>query len=86
MKSTRESLEKKYPMVKKYDSCLFEDYLHHLMIMLQVSERIDIPLEELMSFFYKGKIKLDLLEREEEEYGRQSVNFVREMSKDNGRE
>lgn len=79
MKSIRESLEQKYPMVKKYDCCLFEDYLHHLMIMQQVSERIEIPMDELMTFFYKGKIKQDLVEREEEEYGRQSNNSMREV-------
>lgn len=79
MKDFEKRMTEEFPNVKKYDKCLFEDYMHHLLIMEQVSKKIEIPLDELIDFFYKGKIKKDLIQREEECYGRQSNNTMREM-------
>lgn len=65
MEEAKRILMEKYPHVKEVNPGLFDDYLHHYMVMEQVSDKIAIPLDELMCFFYKGKIKQDLMEREE---------------------
>lgn len=77
-------MECQYPNVKKYDKELFYDYCHHRLVMEQISKKMNVPIDELMDFFYKGKIKSDLIEREEKEYVRQSGNIVQEVSQDNG--
>lgn len=84
MRELKKIMKEEYPMVEKYDEVLFEDYMHHRLVMEQIAKKMSVPVEELMDFFYKGKIKKDLIEREEREYGRQSYNIMREMSKDNG--
>lgn len=84
MKDLEKIMRKEFPMVEKYDEVLFEDYMHHRLVMEQIAKKMSVPIEELIDFFYKGKIKRDLIEREEREYARQSNNLMREMSKDNG--
>lgn len=84
MKKLKERMMKEYPNVEKYDKMLFEDYMHHRLIMEQIAKKLSVPIDELMQFFYKGYIKKDLIDREEREYVRQSNNTVREVSKDNG--
>ena len=87
MKHLEETMREEFPNVKEYDTRLYESYLHHRMIMEEIAENIAIPLEELIDFFYKGKIQKDLIEREEMEYvSRQKSNLLREMPQDNGRE
>lgn len=84
MKKLRERMIEEYPNVEKYDKILFEDYIHHRLIMEQIAKKLSVPVEELMLFFYKGYIKKDLMDREEREYVRQINNTVREVPKSNG--
>ena len=72
-------MSEEFPNVKEHDIRLYESYLHHRMIMEEIADDIAIPMEELIDFFYKGKIQKDLIEREEKEYVRQKSNFLREM-------
>lgn len=84
MKKFRERMIEEYPNVEKYDKILFEDYIHHQLIMEQIAKKLSVPVDELMLFFYKGYIKKDLMDREEREYVRQINNTVREVPKSNG--
>lgn len=84
MKKFRERMIEEYPNVEKYDKILFEDYIHHLLIMEQIAKKLSVPIDELMLFFYKGYIKKDLMDREEREYVRQINNTVREVPKSDG--
>lgn len=84
MKDFEKIMKERFPMVKKYDTVLFEDYMHHQLVMEQIAKKMCVPLEELMYFFYKGKIKRDLIEREEKEYARQSNYNMREVSESDG--
>lgn len=84
MKKFRERMIDEYPNVEKYDKILFEDYIHHRLIMEQIAKKLSVPIDELMLFFYKGYIKKDLMDREEREYVRQINNTVREVPKSNG--
>lgn len=84
MKKFRERMIEEYPNVEKYDKILFEDYIHHRLIMEQIAKKLSVPIDELMLFFYKGYIKKDLMDREEREYVRQINNTVREVPKSNG--
>lgn len=84
MKKLRERMIEEYPNVEKYDKILFEDYIHHRLIMEQIAKKLSVPIDELMLFFYKGYIKKDLIDREEREYVRQINNTVREVPKSNG--
>lgn len=84
MKKLRERMIEEYPNVEKYDKILFEDYIHHRLIMEQIAKKLSVPIDELMLFFYKGYIKKDLMDREEREYVRQINNTVREVPKSNG--
>lgn len=84
MKKLRERMIEEYPNVEKYDKILFEDYIHHRLIMEQIAKKLSVPVEELMLFFYKGYIKKDLMDREEREYVRQINNTVREVPKSDG--
>lgn len=84
MKKLRERMIEEYPNVEKYDKILFEDYIHHRLIMEQIAKKLSVPIDELMLFFYKGYIKKDLIDREEREYVRQINNTVREVPKSDG--
>lgn len=84
MKKLRERMIEEYPNVEKYDKMLFEDYIHHRLIMEQIAKKLSVPIDELMLFFYKGYIKKDLMDREEREYVRQINNTVREVPKSDG--
>lgn len=84
MKKFRERMIEEYPNVEKYDKILFEDYIHHRLIMEQIAKKLSVPIDELMLFFYKGYIKKDLMDREEREYVRQINNTVREVPKSDG--
>lgn len=84
MKKLRERMIEEYPNVEKYDKILFEDYIHHRLIMEQIAKKLSVPVDELMLFFYKGYIKKDLMDREEREYVRQINNTVREVPKSDG--
>lgn len=84
MKKLRERMIEEYPNVEKYDKILFEDYIHHRLIMEQIAKKLSVPIDELMLFFYKGYIKKDLMDREEREYVRQINNTVREVPKSDG--
>ena len=84
MKKFRERMIEEYPNVEKYDKILFEDYIHHRLIMEQIAKKLSVPVDELMLFFYKGYIKKDLMDREEREYVRQINNTVREVPKSDG--
>ena len=79
MNKIEQTMSEEFPNVKEYDTRLFESYLHHRMVMEEIADNIAVPLEELIDFFYKGKIQKDLIEREEKEYVRQKSNFLREM-------
>ena len=79
MNKIEQIMSEEFPNVKEYDTRLFESYLHHRMVMEEIADNIAVPLEELIDFFYKGKIQKDLIEREEKEYVRQKSNFLREM-------
>ena len=37
---------KEYPNVEKYDKILFEDYMHHRLIMEQIAKKLAVPIDE----------------------------------------
>lgn len=72
-------IEEKFPMCKEHNPALFEEVAHSLLIMCEVSEKMNVPMEEMMEFFYKGKLKLDLIKEQEEElekYGRKENSVL----------
>ena len=62
-----EGLGQTYPLICKENKELFDDVCHHVIVMQDASEKLGVPFEEVMEFFYKGKIKLDLIKRKENE-------------------
>ena len=76
MRKIEKVMSEEFPNVKQYDAVLYESYLHHRLIMEEIADKMAIPLEELIDFFYKGKIQKDLIEREEKEYVRQKPNLL----------
>lgn len=58
--------EKLFPLCKEYNPELYNETLHHFLVMREVSEKISIPLDELIQFFYKGKLRLDVIKEQEE--------------------
>ena len=70
---TTESLKELYPCCYESNKGLFDEVAHHILIMQEVSCKMGVPLEELIEFFYKGKLKLDCINEQEEvlkQYGR----------------
>lgn len=61
-----EELEEAFPLCKNHNEELYRDVLHHYKVMLEVSTRMNIPVEELMDFFYKGKLKMEFIKEQEE--------------------
>ena len=57
MNKIEQTMSEEFPNVKEYDTRLFESYLHHRMVMEEIADNIAVPLEELIDFFYKGKIQ-----------------------------
>ena len=72
MKRIREELTKVYPFVGEYDNELIEDMICQEILIQQVEYRTGIPAEELINFFYKAKLRRELIERKEKEYVRQN--------------
>lgn len=66
MKGVIEGLEKEFPLCKECNPALYEEVCQHMLIMREVSNRMGVPLEELIEFFYKGKLKLDVIKEQEE--------------------
>lgn len=84
--SCEKQLSEKYPLSKKNNPELFYDICQHALILCDVAERVQVPMEELIEFFYKGKLKFDLINEQEEvlrEYG-QGNTLLREMSQNDG--
>ena len=52
MKKLKERMMKEYPNVEKYDKILFEDYMHHRIIMELIAKKLAVPIDELMQFFF----------------------------------
>ena len=81
--------EELFPLCKKHNRKLYDETLHHYLVMQGVSEKIGVPVEELIEFCYKCKLRLELIQNQEEvlkEYGSGEHNTVlRKVSKDNGR-
>lgn len=75
-----------YPLCRKYNPELYEEVVMHNMIMEEVAKKMNVPLEELVEFFYKGKIKLELINEQEEvlKNHEQGNTVLRKMSEDNG--
>ena len=61
-----DDFEKLFPLCKEYNPKLYEEALHHFLVMKGVSEKIGIPLEELVDFFYKGKLRFEVIKQQEE--------------------
>lgn len=84
-----EDFEKLFPLCKEYNRKLYDETLHHYLVVQGVSEKIGVPIEELIEFCYKCKLRLELIQDQEEvlkEYGDSEYNtLLREVSKDNGR-
>lgn len=66
MKDVIEDLEKSFPLCKECNPALYEEVCQHMLIMMEVSKRMGVPLEELLEFFYKGKLKLEVIKEQEE--------------------
>ncbi len=79
MQTTRELLEKRYPMVSSFDAALLDDMVCQELLIKQISSRIEIPSEELIDFFYKAKIRMDLIERKENEYVSKNSTNLQKM-------
>ena len=81
--------EKLFPLCKKYNRKLYDETLHHYLVIQGVSDKMGVPIEELIEFCYKCKLRLELIQNQEEvlkEYGSGEHNTVlRKVSKDNGR-
>ena len=58
--------EEKFPLCKTNNKELYDSVLHHYLVMKSVSRRIKVPLEELMDFFYRGKLQLEVIKEQEE--------------------
>lgn len=61
-----ENLEKVFPLCREHNPELFEEVSQSILIMTEVSGRLKIPLCELIEFFYKGKLKIELIKEQEE--------------------
>lgn len=74
-------LASQYPLCKKSNPELFYDVCQYSLIIYDVAERVQVPMEELIEFFYKGKIKLDLIKEQEEvlRKNEQGDTFLREV-------
>lgn len=59
-------LQEMFPLCQEHNPELFEEVHHHVMVMEEVSNKMSIPLEELIEFFYKGKLKLECIQEQEE--------------------
>ena len=59
-------LQEMFPLCQEHNPELFEEVRHHVMVMEEVSNKMSIPLEELIEFFYKGKLKLECIQEQEE--------------------
>lgn len=59
-------MEFEFPYCEEYNNELYTDVMQHVKIMESTAEKVGIPLEELINFFYKGKMKLDLIKEQEE--------------------
>ena len=81
--------EKLFPLCKEHNRKLYDETLHHYLVIQGVSEKIGVPIEELIEFCYKCKLRLELIQDQEEvlkEYGDSEHNtLLWEVSKDNGR-
>ncbi|MEG1519327.1 MAG: hypothetical protein RR313_11020 [Anaerovoracaceae bacterium] len=67
MNTTIEELKETYPLCCEHNTALFEEVCQHVLIMEEVCEKINVPLEEVVEFFYNGKIKLNFIEEQEKE-------------------
>lgn len=62
----KKEIEEAFPLCMEHNPDLFNNVCYHLLIISEVAEKINIPLEEMLEFFYNGKIKLDILKEQEE--------------------
>lgn len=58
--------EQRFPLCRIHNPELYDEVASHIMIMDEVAKKMNVPVEELMEFFYKGKLKLDLINKQEE--------------------
>lgn len=85
MKEVEKDLAKIFPCCKECNPELYEEVCQHVLIMTEVSKRISIPLDELIEFFYKGKLKLEVIKEQEEVLNRvKGNNILPEVQKNNG--
>ena len=61
-----ERLKIQYPMCAEHNKVLFNEMVHHSLIMENAAESLGVPVSELIDFFYKGKLKLELIKEQEE--------------------
>lgn len=61
-----ENMVQDFPLCQEYNVELFCEVSHHMLIMQNAADKLEVPLEELIEFFYKGKIKLDTIREQEE--------------------
>lgn len=83
-----EKLDDYFPLCKQYNSDLFNEVQHCYLIMTEVSNKMNVPLEEMLEFFYKGKLKLELIKEQEEvlqNYGCERNETLQEVQQDDGR-
>ena len=59
-------LESLFPNCREHQTALYQEVEHQYMVMEEVSRKMSIPVEELIEFFYKGKLKLEALKEQEE--------------------
>lgn len=68
IKTIKEEFEKRYPLCLKFNKEMYNDVFEYYLIMSTVSDKMKIPVEELISFFSKGGNKLGELSKQEEAY------------------
>lgn len=63
---TKKCLEEKYPLCHRENRAMFDDMLHHVVIMEDAASKLNVPVEELMDFFCSGREKINSIKECEE--------------------
>lgn len=79
-------IEEAFPLCRTHNKELFDEVAQHILIMSEVSKKVKVPIEELVEFFYRGKLKMDLIREQEEvlKQYEQGDKLLREVSQNDG--